>query len=296
VGGGRERREREKRREEGGGRGREEEEKREAKKKRERECRERDRKLIKGIGGEMEKRKARASRVDKGTAKLTSRDIVVFGWIAEQWLADLVQLGVLLGREAGRLPVTESTVRKRVLKWRQMGMVEYSSAMIELGFAPYVWLTAKGLKLLGTDYSYHMPAFTRVNHSLAVNNIRLALEHQFADEGVEWVSERFLKANEKPIPLPDGAAVIGGKRYAIEVELVRKSEKRYPELFRKHRRNGFARLWYYAAEEAIAAVARNVGKAEAGDFVKVISYEEAIDQLPKAEADSSYIGGRKVHA
>lgn len=175
-------------------------------------------------------KKPRKARSDKGTIMATKRDLACIIWIAEQYAARFDQIQRLLSRfPDAEKPfkqqglIAETTTKDQISRWKRAGWIEYRRVLADgPGFA---WVTRRGLQLVGLDeiYTAREPAYTRLNHIYAVNQLRLWMDVQ----GFEWTSERRFrsqlektKKGETSGPIPD--AVIWSKKtgkVALEVEL-----------------------------------------------------------------------------
>lgn len=198
---------------------------------------------------EPEKRKERR---DKGQPRWTKRDQHLLTWVGEQYAVRLDQLQVLLSREPlGETKeedwVTESTVRHCLERWRRGGVAKYASLVV--GEPAWVWLTPKGLRLMGLEYRPWEPGLPRLRHLYYVNEARLWVEDHH--EGV-WYSERSLwasqeqpKGRQERNHLVDGEWVEKGAVIAIEVELSRKEEKRLREILYGLHYGYVGGIWYF---------------------------------------------------
>jgi hypothetical protein len=111
----------------------------------------------------MPQRKARS---DRGM-RWTERDVDVITWIAEMRAARFDQVHALLSRRIGGKTkiagqIAESTARDIVTRWKDAGVVRFASILAhEPG---WVWVTQKGLRVLGLDYRMWEPKLGSITH------------------------------------------------------------------------------------------------------------------------------------
>jgi hypothetical protein len=144
------------------------------------------------------------------------RDLVLLGWLAEQYAATTEQVGVLLG-------CGPRSVQRVLLRLREAGLVDTRRVLV--GQAAWVMPTRAGLRACGSLYKVWQPKLGVLLHTAAVNDVRLHI--QARSPQAEWVSERALaKDRREGEHLPDGVVLLDGRRVAVEVELTVKSERR----------------------------------------------------------------------
>lgn len=139
------------------------------------------------------------------------RELMMLHWMCEQFAARFDHLEVLIGR-------SKATVSRLVDDLRRAGYVEARPIMVGEGL--WVFPTRAGLKACGLTYRPVLPKSMSLAHIAAINDTRLHI--QLRSEETRWVSERQLAKESLRIPVPDGVAMYGGRRVAIEVELTRK--------------------------------------------------------------------------
>lgn len=185
----------------------------------------------------------RAPRSDRGTVRLTERDLYAFRFLADMTAIYEPDLGVLLGRFTGRQPGTEA-VRKTVARWQRGGSAElgaYAKAQKLLADAPrMVMLAPAGAGLVG-EVDYRPRAMWTAYHSCEVSRVRL-----WAEGGggpftggravTEWQSELEFRAEQwrldprngtKGLHVPDGLVTLAdGRQAVIEVERTDKTTRR----------------------------------------------------------------------
>lgn len=147
---------------------------------------------------------------------LTSRDIEVMRWLAEQYAARIDHVQALLG-------CGERQCQRILARQRAHGLVTWRRVLADE--VAWVTPTSLGMRLSDTGFRVWPPSVALLRHVAAVNDVRLHVERH-APEGV-WTSERLL-AQEMGTQghLPDAVFQLDGKSIAIEVELSRKSERR----------------------------------------------------------------------
>ena len=166
----------------------------------------------------------------------THRDLQILPWIAHQYATQFHQVQRLLTRfaevELQSDLISEAVTKDQINRWQRAGWCEYKRFLAE--GRGWVWITKKGLQLLDLEDDYHAapPAATRLQHLYAVNQVRLAMSHQYI-----WVSERQIRAalelkrGESSGPIPDAYILTKeSDKIAIEVEI---SPKKPSELIRK---------------------------------------------------------------
>jgi hypothetical protein len=147
---------------------------------------------------------------------LRRRDLVVLGWLGEQYGARTDQLELLMG-------CGPRTVQRTVARLRAHGLVR-SERMI-VGEPAWVTPTGAGLAACGAGFGVWRPRIGLLAHVAAVNDVRLHIQGRAP--GTQWVHERVLaKERGAGEHLPDGVAITEGQRVAIEVELTVKSRER----------------------------------------------------------------------
>jgi hypothetical protein len=220
-----------------------------------------------------EAKRERKTRSDKGNIMATRRDLYCIAWIAEMYAARGDQIQRLLTRFPdprrpfkGKL-IAKTTVKDQISRWKRAGWIEYKRVLAdEPGFC---WVTKKGLQLVDLDdiYTAHAPAYTRLDHIYAVNQLRIFLDKTFA-----WRSERRYRAElEKPkqgedaSPIPDGLITTKeGALIAIEAEISPKKPAVLEEKIKRltgyytytNRGYGpaFPTIWFYVPTDQMKAL------------------------------------------
>ncbi len=174
--------------------------------------------VLEGASAARDARRGLACRgvVPAGGSVLSSRDLEVLRWAAEQYAVRLDQLALLLGlglrsarRTADRLAGAGLVERRRLLTDEPL----------------WVWLTGDGERVAGSGFRVWQPRVGMLAHVAAVNAVRLHVAHSSPESG--WVCERTLARERRGRDhLPDGVVLAGAERHAVEVELTVKSERR----------------------------------------------------------------------
>jgi hypothetical protein len=191
--------------------------------------------------------------------RLSRRDVVVLGWIGEQYVISRDVVGVLLGRmsddEAARAAgrVTDTVVDRTLRRWRDLRLVHCRRFLV--GESASVWPTSVGLRVAGLGYRPSEPSFATLAHRHAVARVRAHVEGRQGD--LRWVCERELRdgTRGRRAHLPDGVVETDRGRTAIEVELTPKTEERVRDIL-GHLFAEYDRVVYYATPRAGTVVAR----------------------------------------
>jgi hypothetical protein len=161
-------------------------------------------------------RRARPAKGGLPGGLLHPRDLVLLGWLAEQYAATTDQVEVLLG-------CGPRSVQRVLARLRDAGLV--STQRVLVGQPAWVTPTRAGLRACGSQYKLWQPKLGVLLHTEAVNDVRLHIQARSSD--AEWVSERALARDRRAGEhLPDGVVITAGRRVAVEVELTVKSERR----------------------------------------------------------------------
>jgi hypothetical protein len=144
------------------------------------------------------------------------RDVMLLGWLGEQYAARADQIEVLLG-------CGPRSVQRVLLRLRDAGLV--STHRLLVGEPAWVTPTRAGLTACGAQFKVWQPKVGQLFHVAAVNEIRLHV--QARSPSSEWVPERVLARDRRPGEhLPDAMVITGSQRVAIEAELTVKSDRR----------------------------------------------------------------------
>lgn len=147
---------------------------------------------------------------------LHRRDLVLLGWLGEQYAARADQLELLLG-------CGPRAVQRVIARLRDAGLV--STYRLLVGEPVWVTPTRAGLGACGCEFKVWQPKLGLLHHTRAVNDVRLHV--QARSPASAWVCERALARERQPGEhLPDAVVLTDGQRVAVEVELTVKSERR----------------------------------------------------------------------
>lgn len=220
-------------------------------------------------------KKRRKTRSDKGTVQLSKRDIYCLAWIADQYAIRRDQIQRLLSRwPRGKLKdkskgLAETTVKDQIDRWKRAGWIMYDRVLD--GQPGWAWITKKGLQVIGWDnfYTARTPAFTRLNHIYAVNQIRLFLD---MEKDISWKPEREYrvdmdggKKGRSIGPIPDAILISDETgEVAIEVEIsakkpddMRKKLKALVDFDDEDFQPVFSEIWFYVPNERIKKLVEN---------------------------------------
>lgn len=150
-------------------------------------------------------------RSDAGAIRLTSRDVAVMTWIAEQEAVCSALLPLLLGCAA-------PTARHWPARMRRAGFLQ---GAVIYGMAWY-WPTAAGMRMVGATWPARRPAATYLEHIHALGALRLWIAT--ASPHARWIAERVLRARAATEGdsrgIPDAEVWdVEGTITAVEVEL-----------------------------------------------------------------------------
>jgi hypothetical protein len=171
--------------------------------------------------------RARRRRSDAGDLRCSARDLELLAIVGEQYALSLPQLARLMGRSLHAARWLRS-------RWERAGWARGRAVLV--GEPVFVWLTRRGQRLAGSEYSLWRPNPGALAHIAAVADVRLwvAQRHPRA----AWVSEREL-AREAQLAgtngqhRPDGLVVLDGRALPIEVELSHKRPARRERIMRE---------------------------------------------------------------
>ena len=154
---------------------------------------------------------ARRRRSDAGRLRCSERDLELLGVVGEQYALSLPQLASLMGRSLHAARWLRS-------RWERAGWARGRAVLV--GEPVFVWLTRKGQRVAGSEFSLSRPNPGALAHIAAVTEVRLWVAERHPGAG--WVCEREL-AREARITgttgqhLPDGLIVLGGRELPVEV-------------------------------------------------------------------------------
>jgi hypothetical protein len=116
---------------------------------------------------------ARKERSDKGSVKITERDLSVLRFIGEQYAVRQDQLARLLKRPAGGA-LSESATRAVLTRWEKAGLTD--SRKVIAGEPRFVWLTRRGLDEAGLSFKPWAPTAASLAHIYWTNQVRMHTE------------------------------------------------------------------------------------------------------------------------
>jgi hypothetical protein len=161
----------------------------------------------------------------------TRRDVQVLRWLGEQYGLDLATFGELLAYlspEAIRGADHIANARRYARRLERLG---YAGRRTVAG-ERWVFPTAAGLEFAGLPFDEWQPRGWMLPHARGVARLRMRLERAYP--GSLWESERTIRDRQSKAKVkrrvPDGVLELSSRsRIGIELELTRKSRKRYAE-------------------------------------------------------------------
>lgn len=203
---------------------------------------------------------ARKQRSDKGSIKLTARDLEVLRFIGEQYAVRQDQLARLLKRpHTGQL--SDSATRAVAARWEKAGLA--SSRKLMADSPRFFWLTLKGLKEVGLSFKTWAPTVASLDHIFWTNQVRLYVEERHPD--LAWRAERYMRAGKPIQTISDSAAHLADGELrsedavvGVEVELTSKSAPRRESIMRLLA-DQYATVWYFAPPRVLPTLERTAG-------------------------------------
>jgi hypothetical protein len=192
---------------------------------------------------------ARGRRRDAGSVKASARDLELLGFIGEQYAVTLPQLARLIGR-------SHNAARWLRARWERAGWARGAALLV--GEPVFVWLTRRGQRAAGSEYSLWRPSPGALAHVAAVNEVRLYVTERHPD--AQWVCEREL-VRDRRVHRPDALVLIAGREVPVEVELTHKRSARSERIMRELVAR-YGQASYFAAEgvrRTLEEVARDLG-------------------------------------
>lgn len=217
---------------------------------------------------------ARKERSDKGSIKITGRDLCVLRFIGEQYAVRADQLARLLKRpDEGAL--SESGTRAVLSRWEKAGLS--ASRKVIADEPKFIWLTRKGLEEVGLSFKPWTPTAVWLAHIFWTNQVRMHSEARHP--GCSWRSERELRKGRKmqsisttqshevdaEIHLPQGVV-------AIEVELTPKSVDRRRAIMAEVATR-YTTVWYFAPPNVAALLEQTAESLVEKDRVRIYGLE-----------------------
>ncbi|MEM8534392.1 MAG: hypothetical protein AAGF95_26330 [Chloroflexota bacterium] len=157
-------------------------------------------------------------------------------------------------------------MRKIIDRWMLSGYAKKDKILVGPG---WVWLTSRGLRLVGLPYRVYEPSVTALEHLHAISRIRMRVEQSEKYHLMEWKPERELRyrleqwlreAREQGRTghrnhLPDAELVSEQERIGIEVELTAKSVERTRAIM-QDLIGRYDKVWYFVSKAARASIER----------------------------------------
>lgn len=218
---------------------------------------------------------ARKERSDKGSIKITERDLSVLTFIGQQYAVRADQLARLLKRPAeGAL--SESATRAVIARWEKAALT--ASRKVIADEPRFVWLTRKGLDEVGLSFKPWTPTAASLAHIFWTNQVRIHTEERHP--GAAWRSERELRKGrvmqsisstashevDAEIHLPLGVV-------AVEVELTAKSVERRRSIMSEVATR-YDTVWYFAPGNVRALLEETAASVEQRERVRIYPLEE----------------------
>lgn len=219
--------------------------------------------MSRSVSFSSEQEGEKRQRSDKGSVRLTDRDVSSLLWVGEQYAIRIDQLAKLLGRARGRT-LTDSTTRAAVSRWTRAGLAKSRKVMV--GEPGFVWLTTRGLREVGLAYKAWEPSASTAAHVYWTNQVRLYVEDRHPE--FIWTPERTLRAGRAMQTVSDISSHIADAELraacsvvGIEVELTTKSAPRRESIMRTLA-DSYATVWYFAPPSVLRALERTVAGLE----------------------------------
>lgn len=218
---------------------------------------------------------ARKERSDKGSIKITERDLSVLTFIGQQYAVRADQLARLLKRPAeGAL--SESATRAVIARWEKAGLA--ASRKVIADESRFVWLTRKGLDDVGLSFKPWTPTAASLAHIFWTNQVRIHTEDRHP--AASWRSERELRKGrvmqsisnatnhevDAEIHLPQGVV-------AVEVELTAKSVDRRRSIMSEVA-SRYDTVWYFAPRNVQSLLEETAAGVEQRERVRIYLLEE----------------------
>jgi hypothetical protein len=147
--------------------------------------------------------------------------------VGEQYALSMPQLARLMGR-------TLHAARWLRSRWERAGWAR--GRVVLVGQPVFVWLTRRGQRIAGSEYSLWRPNPGALAHIAAVTDVRLWVAQHHPQAG--WVCERELARGGRLTATggqhrPDGLVVLDGRELPVEVELSHKRPARRERIMRE---------------------------------------------------------------
>lgn len=217
---------------------------------------------------------------------VTARDIELF--------RTLSRYGMLSTKQAGQIvfnSIASTTVLRRL---RLLESGHYVKRVLGLPSQDILWALAdRGAKLAEVELPKRRWSKNTLDHDFKLVSLRLALEASGVSHN--WTPEHLIRSNvfkkngfrsAKEKLIPDGlmGIEIGGYRQsvAIEVELERKSIKRYEQIFRRYSgKPDLHAIWYLAPEKGILNLVYRTWRQNKSLYQLPTLYVSYLDEVMK---------------
>src|SRR5919108_1881548 len=151
----------------------------------------------------------RRRRSDAGDLRCSGRDLELLSIVGEQYALSLPQLARLMGRSLHAARWLRS-------RWERAGWAKGRAVLV--GEPVFVWLTRRGQRVAGSEYSLWRPNPGALAHIAAVTDVRLWVAHRHPR--ATWVCERELAREARLMGSagqhrPDGLVVLDGRELPV---------------------------------------------------------------------------------
>jgi hypothetical protein len=199
--------------------------------------------------------RVRRRRSDAGELRCSGRDLELLSIVGEQYALSLPQLARLMGRSLHAARWLRS-------RWERAGWARGRAVLV--GEPVFVWLTRRGQRIAGSEYSLWRANPGALPHIAAVTEVRLWVAERHPQAA--WVCEREL-AREAQLTgtrgrhRPDGLVVLDGRELPVEVELSHKRPARRERIMRELVAR-YGQAFYFAPDgprQGLEQTARSIG-------------------------------------
>ena len=217
---------------------------------------------------------ARKERSDKGSIKITERDLSVLRFIGEQYAVRQDQLARLLKRPAeGAL--SESATRAVASRWEKAGLTD--SRKVIADEPKFIWLTRKGLDEVGLRFKPWAPTAASLAHIFWTNQVRMHTEERHPHSS--WRSERELRKGRVMQSISttqthevDAEIHLAEGIVAVEVELTAKSADRRRSIMAEVAQR-YATVWYFAPANVASLLQESASSVPGRERVRIYGLE-----------------------
>lgn len=226
------------------------------------------------LGGELEGI-ARKERSDKGSIKITERDLSALRFVGEQYAVRCDQLARLLKRpDTGAL--SDSATRAVISRWEKAGLT--ASRKVIADEPKFVWLTRQGLAEVGLAFKPWTPTAASLAHIFWTNQVRMHTEDRHPE--ASWRSERELRKGRVMQSIStsrshevDAEIHLSRGVVAVEVELTAKSVERRRSIMSEVA-GRYTTVWYFATPNVLALLEDTRQAVSSSERVRIYSLEE----------------------